>query len=303
MITRGGAAPFRIAGLLTCHNRKDKTLKCIEALFAQALPAGCELSVYLVDDGSTDGTAEAVMRRFPEVYLIQGAGDLYWNGGMRVAFDAATDCGYNGYLWVNDDTVLDDGAVRLLMDTLWEVAARVNRRSVVVGSIRDPDTGGHTYGGVVRASRWHPLKFRPVEPADVPVRCATMNGNCVLIPSEVAERVGNLDQAFPHAIGDLDYGLRATRADCQVWVAPGYVGWCRRNPEDSTWVDARLPLVERWRKVRHPKGLPLGAWKVFARRHAGPLWPVYWLMPYVRLLVTSVARFSMKASGDRTHTG
>jgi hypothetical protein len=37
-----------------------------------------------------------------------------------------------------------------------------------------------------------------------------------------------------------------------------------------------------------PKGLPPQEWSVFARRHAGVLWPIYWLLPYMRLFITSI---------------
>ena len=44
-----------IATLITCHNRKDKTLACLDALFSNHLPDRVLLDVFLVDDGSTDG--------------------------------------------------------------------------------------------------------------------------------------------------------------------------------------------------------------------------------------------------------
>ncbi len=50
----------KIAALLTCFNRKQKTLACLEALFNQELPADVDISTYLVDDASTDGTRDAV---------------------------------------------------------------------------------------------------------------------------------------------------------------------------------------------------------------------------------------------------
>ena len=47
-----------IAVLITCYNRKDKTLLCLESLFKQqGLGIDFSLAVFLVDDGSTDGTA------------------------------------------------------------------------------------------------------------------------------------------------------------------------------------------------------------------------------------------------------
>jgi GT2 family glycosyltransferase len=79
----------RTAVLITCHNRKPKTLACLAALFNQELSPEVTIDVYLVDDGSTDGTAEAVHQAYPQVKILQGDGSLFWNRGMRKAFAEA----------------------------------------------------------------------------------------------------------------------------------------------------------------------------------------------------------------------
>ena len=45
-----------IAVLLTCHNRKVKTISCLKSLYEATLPKGFSLEIFLVDDGSVDGT-------------------------------------------------------------------------------------------------------------------------------------------------------------------------------------------------------------------------------------------------------
>ena len=56
---------MRITALLASHNRRPKTLACLSSYFAQEVPDDVTLSAVLVDDGSTDGTADAVRERFP----------------------------------------------------------------------------------------------------------------------------------------------------------------------------------------------------------------------------------------------
>jgi len=51
----------RIAILFTCHNRRVKTLSCLNSIEKQAAQGWGKPDIYLVDDGSTDGTAEAVI--------------------------------------------------------------------------------------------------------------------------------------------------------------------------------------------------------------------------------------------------
>ena len=110
----------KIAVLLTCHNRKKKTLQCLNALNIQeGLEVDYNIEVFLVDDGSFDGTAEAIVACFPNVHIIQGNGNLYWNQGMRLAWDtAAKTKDYDFYLWLNDDTILDKDAIINLIDIL-----------------------------------------------------------------------------------------------------------------------------------------------------------------------------------------
>jgi GT2 family glycosyltransferase len=286
----------RIAALLTCYNRKPKTLASLAALFNQQLTNEVKIDVYLVDDGSTDGTAEAVAEFYPQVKILQGDGSLFWNGGMRLAFAQAIKSDYDYYLWLNDDTILDPNALNTLLETIQTLRIQGENRAIVAGSTRDPNTATLTYGGVVRRSPWRPLKFDLVEPEEQVKRCDTINGNCVLIPREVVQVVGNLDPAFTHYAGDWDYGLRARQQGCSVWIAPGYVGTCSQNYQPGSQANASVELGEGLKKLAQPKGLPvreqtlhpLGEWKVFAQRYAGLLWPIYWLIPYRRLLWISL---------------
>jgi GT2 family glycosyltransferase len=239
------------------------------------------MAVYVVDDGSTDGTAEAISEHFPSVRLLQGDGNLYWNGAMRLAFAEALRQDFDYYLWLNDDTTLfPDSLPRML-----RAAAKYGDRAIIVGSARDPDTGGLSYGGVRRMHRWRPFEFTWIAPRDGDVAVHTMNGNCVLIPRAIAQKVGNLDPAFTHGMGDFDYGLRASALRLPVIAVRGFVGECKRNDLQGGWLDASLPLSVRMRKALGPKGLPPRELAVFARRHAGPFWPIYWALAYRHLLL------------------
>ncbi|MEC5029408.1 MAG: glycosyltransferase family 2 protein [Oscillatoria sp. PMC 1051.18] len=289
----------RVAALLTCFNRKAKTLACLEALYNQKLLANkVSIEVYLVDDGSNDGTTEAVSQAFPQVHIRRGTGNLFWNGGMRQAFTEAIKQDYDFYLWLNDDTLLYPHALTNLLDTHQSLTAQGHPRPLISGSTQDADTGELTYGGVIRRSLLRPIKFDLLEPGDEAKPCDTINGNCVLIPRSVVEVVGNLDPAFTHYAGDWDYGLRARKQGCTVWISPGYVGTCSRNYVPGVKRPPRVKASEGLKKIAQPKGLPfedetlhpLNEWKVFAQRYAGPfpLWIVYWLIPYRRLVWLSV---------------
>lgn len=293
----------RLAVLLTCYNRSSKTLASLTALFNQEQKIAIKIDVYLVDDGSTDGTAKAVSQRYPQVKIIQGTGSLFWNGGMRVAFAEALKHDYDYYLWLNDDTILYPNALDKLLECFHSLQQQSEHPILLAGSTCDPQTNALTYGGVVRRSRWRPLKFDLIEPSETAQRCDTINGNCALIPRKVVQIVGNLDPAFTHYAGDWDYGLRAGQQGCTIWVAPGYIGTCSQNYQfGSDEANPSVQLYEGLKKIGQPKGLavreqtlhPLSEWKVFAQRHGGLLWLIYWLIPYRRLLWISLRSNNQK---------
>ncbi len=282
----GAQAPTLYVGvIMTSHNRCVKTLKCLNTLSASQHVGNVQLNGVLVDDGSTDGTAEAVGKAYPWVRVLRGDGSLFWCRGMHRAFETALHHGFDYYLWLNDDTMLYADALARLLDCAAVQRARTGKPVIVVGSTVDEHSGKLTYGGERRAVWWRRTSFVKVQPGDQAQLCESMNGNVVLIPAESARRVGNLDPAFEHAMGDTDYALRATKLGVGVWVAPGVQGTCGHNSVSNTFLDSDLPLSKRWRQMLGRKGLPWRSWGVLTRRHAGIFWPLYFIWPYVRTVL------------------
>jgi GT2 family glycosyltransferase len=240
------------------------------------------IHLYVVDAGSTDGTLDAVRRLLPRAHLIDAGSDVFWNRGMRMAQHAATETGHDFYLWLNDDTVLHPDALARLIET-HDSHASMETPTIIVGTTADRESGAPTYGGLVHAGGMNPVSYRMLPPGESAQPCETMNGNCVLIPHAAYLRVGHLDPRFSHSAGDVDYGLRARRQGCAIWIAAGIIGTCSRNAVDRTWRDTALPRRVRWQKVCGPKGLPPAEWLHFTRRHAGLMWPLVWISPYLRI--------------------
>ena len=280
--------PIKVAAILACHNRKTLTLACLDALYSQELTQLADIQTYLLDDGSTDGTAEAVQSRFNNVNVIKADGSLFWNEGMRTAFQAALDAGADYYLWLNDDTTLYENALELLIKTHHTLSSNGTSDAIIIGSVQDPNTKKLTYGGMIKNSNWHPFHFQLIPPTDTPQQCYVMHGNCVLIPDEVAKKVGNMDSGYSHAIGDIDYAFKARKHGASIWSAPGYAGTCSTNPTEGSWLDTSLSLKQRWKHMKSPKGLPPSDWLLFSRKHAGFFWPVFGFLPYVKLFISAL---------------
>jgi GT2 family glycosyltransferase len=251
----------KISVLLTVHNRKEKTLLCLERLFQQELLQGFIVKIYLTDDGCTDGTREAVEEQFPLVTIVEGDGTLFWNRGMYHAWTfAAKECDYDYYLWINDDTFLYGNCIKRLLAE----SASYEDKSIVVGSTCSTrDKNIITYGG------W--LKGKLITELSVPQNCDTINGNIVLIPKYVYSILGTNDPKFRHAIGDTDYGLRAKENHINCVTGIGIFGECDLHEHPTVWMDPTQPFRKRWNNFFSPLGNNPFEYFYFRKKHYGLL--------------------------------
>ena len=272
-------APLKICAVLTAFNRRQKTLSTLRSFFNQG--QGLELSAVLMDDGSIDGTADAVQAEFHNVTVLKGNGSLYWNRGMAAAFKTACSFDVDYYLWLNDDTKLYPDALGMLL----EDAASIGNLNgcIIIGSAKDPVTAVLSYGGVRSNSKWHAGSFIRIEPKAQVQPCDAMNGNVVLISASAAKTTGSIDERFSHSMGDYDYGLRAVGAGVTLVSGHGFHGQCPRNPWGSLWHESRT-VRERYKRINTPKGLPMKEWAYFLKKHGGPTWPLAWLATYRRII-------------------
>jgi GT2 family glycosyltransferase len=281
----------RILALATCHNRRAKTLRALRSLIRQKIPAAYKLEVCLVDDGSTDGTTEAVRHAFSEVVILQGSGGLFWAGGMRFAWETYARHENFDYLLVfNDDIALYDGALSRLLDTANELEGHGHWAFAVSGALRESSSESIAYGGVIRSSRWHPLRFAKLPPTEQIQECHTLNMNFALISSGAIARVGFLSSEFAHGKADYDFGLRLRGSGGRVVLAPGYLGECDTNPISARSAAVNLAFTERWRRLTSIKEQSPRERAIYFRRHAGFLWPMWWAAPYVRVLAQFLVR-------------
>lgn len=274
-----------IAVLITCHNRKDKTLACLQRLFEQdGLDTLFKIQLFLVDDGSTDGTAEAIQAAFPQVQLIKGDGTLFWNGGMYRAWFSAIDSKieFSHFFWLNDDTFLFPESLRFL----WELSNKFSN-SIIVGSTQSKN-GSLTYGGRSKSGKL-------VYSGSNPTTCELFNGNIVLIPLAVYEIVGTNDIHFKHSLGDFDYGLRAGKLGIKSIVAPGVLGICEGHAEFPTWCNPKKSLFQRISVFRSSLGQNPYEYFVYDLRHFGVFSATFhFITIHIRLIFPVLWTYSKK---------
>lgn len=227
---------MRVAVLITCHNRKAATVDCLNRLLPQL---GEDDKVFLVDDGSTDGTGDAVRSNSSKVHVIGGDGSLFWAKGMRKAWEAALaeSQDWDGYLWLNDDTELRSDAIAKML------AANDGER-VVVGELEN-DKSEIVYG--LREG-------------------GLFTGNCVFVPRKIYERMGIICGDYSHAWADYDYAMMAKRADIGV-VSAGVIGKAEGHPNRPSLKG--LSFKKRWCFLSDPKGWNVYDLWLYRRRNWG----------------------------------
>jgi GT2 family glycosyltransferase len=266
----------QVAVLMAAHNRMALTAQCLYALRAQ--DAQLKIHVFLVDDGSSDGTrAMALQIMGDNLTIIQGTGEWYWAKSMAIAEKAALARGGCDYLlWLNDDTFLDESALTRMV-----VASQsTNDSCIVVGSVRHPVSGDTMYGGITLKGPRFLRQSLPTNENDE-LLVDTFHGNVVLVPLGVQSMIGTIDGNYEHAFADVDYGLRARGLGISLIclfpsMAVGTVNDSRASLYGGSGIVRHLKLV------LSRKNMPFRSTVRFAKRHGGPLWPIYVIWMYLR---------------------
>lgn len=269
----------KIAVLLTTFNRCNETIKCLKSIYETN--ELIDFRFVVADDNSSDDTV-AELRKLPaKIRLLDGNGNLYWNGGMRMAMAFAKEHAEKfGYvLLINDDVVFKPGAISRLLDRLEKSDA-----DAIVGATSDKD-GNMSYGGVRMTSK-HFARFEMIEPTVSYEKCDTFNCNCLLMKSSTFKEAGNLDRGYTHSMGDYDYGMHLKKLGMTVISSSEYVGSCEDNDKKGTWKDTSLPRLKRLKLKEGPKGLPFKDWFHFVNKNYGILPALYHsATPYVRIIL------------------
>ncbi len=274
----------KVAVLLTCHNRKSKTLACLDSLFEATVPPGYTLDVYLMDDGSTDQTGEAVKERYPSVALLEGDGNLFWAGGMRKAWRAAMDAEpYDAFLLINDDVVLYPGFMGNMLKSEEYALEKRGKKGIYSGATINEETRSVSYGGSRLSSNPFIVRMKMLAPGYHPKECMVTNANILWISKNVVEEIGVFDDRFTHGIADYDYSLRAFRRNIPVYLAPGVCGTCT-DDHGNNWRSQNYPLKDRVAYLKSPKGLAYSEYLYYVRKNLPLFLPYSFIMLWMKTL-------------------
>jgi GT2 family glycosyltransferase len=218
--------------LVLAYGEYDYTRECLRSLLALDPPAD---RILLVDNGSTDGTAERARAEFPGVELLALPENRFFAGGVNEGLKRALAEGAGSVLLVNNDLVLERGALGALAaaldadpkrgavspklytyeppDRIWFAGGIVSRgvpliRHRGLGRKDDAFSGGPSGAG-----------------RDGPRRVDYVSGAAVLLGAGALRRTGLFDESYVIYVEDVDWSARARKDGFVLWYEPRARGW------------------------------------------------------------------------------
>lgn len=233
----------RIEIVTPVHNRRDETLQCLRSI-VRAATAEIQLHVIVVDDGSTDGTADVIRAEFPQVEIVSGDGNLWYTAGTNRGIQAALRHDPDYVLAINNDSIFDENCIARLVD-----CAEKHPRSVIGALLLNWTTPHRIFqvspqwkllnGGF---RHWHRQTVWTV-PAN-PWQVDIIVGNCVLYPVQAIREAGLMDEKRLAQFGDAEYTPRMKRIGWKLLIEPRARVFCKPNDPVASFM--RQPLRRKW---------------------------------------------------------
>ena len=211
-------------------NTRDLTVKALRQLLDT--PHACELRLLVRDNGSTDGSADAVAADVPEAELDAGDANLGFAAGMNT-LQAKSDAPL--FLALNSDAWPDPGAI----DRLVAAAERHPRAAAVAPRLERPDGGlehsTHRFPSVTLAAaaaagpaivgrrRARRLLLEGAWGHDESREVDWAVGAALLLRRQAVDEIGGFDERYFMYVEDLEWCWRARHAGWTVRFEPSAV--------------------------------------------------------------------------------
>lgn len=184
---------MNVSIIIVNYNTRQLLLDCLESVIAHT--RGCSYEIIVADNGSSDGSLEAVREAFPEVVAL----DLGSNIGFGRANNAAAKHVGGDYLFLlNSDTLLHDDAVT----RLWEYASSHPEAGVVGGCLTDasgaPAMSFGRFPGVAAEIGYLLTRVKGrafgIPQSREPFEVDFVTGADMMIPRSLYEEMGGFDE-------------------------------------------------------------------------------------------------------------
>jgi len=233
--TNPGPAPLASV-VISTKSRKDELRHALKSCVAQDGFSTGEIEVLVIDDGSTDGTADVVRSEFPDVRLVR----FEQSEGLIVQRNRGVELARAPIAIIIDDDALfsTPNVVRGIVADFDH--ARVGALAVPMHDMCYPDTS---------------LKQRAPDDHDV-LWMAHFKGTAQALRRSVFQRVGGFRASLVHQCEEMDYCLRMLAAGYVVRAGRGdpihHFESVRRDKTRQMRFNARNHILGLWHNVPMP---------------------------------------------------
>lgn len=274
--------------VIPVFNRLTFTTECIKSLLKQTHQ---QFTIIVVDDGSTDGTADFLQQHFPEVMVIKGNGNLWWTGATNAGVSKALQLSTSEsdyVLTLNNDLVVKENYLQSLLKVseqypkalIGSVSVHINAPDTIHFAGTKWNSKTAKYGSQLQKTiPYHQLQHQSdAVPTDL------LPGRGILIPIKAFRELGMYDITyFPHYMADEDFSLRAKKAGYQLLISTQAAVY---NHVNETGLKNRKKnlryYVDLFTSIKSPVNSKY-RWH-WAKRHATIYPPVYFTIDMARIV-------------------
>jgi GT2 family glycosyltransferase len=194
-----------VASVVVTHDRRDLLSEALTAIGAQTRPPD---TMIVVDNASSDGTAEFLRERFPAVDLVALPRNTGGAGGFAAGIARALERGATALWLMDDDTVPEPGALEALLSTFGQHRPALAASRVVWTDGRD-----------------HPMNTPRPRPSGVPghARVRSASFVSVLLDADAVRETGLPVADYFLWNDDFEYTLRLLRGRLGLLCAASVV--------------------------------------------------------------------------------
>ncbi len=214
--------------IITTRNRKSIVLDCLNSVLRMDYP---NFEVILVDNASSDGTAQAVREKFPRVKVVVAKENLGLNGGKNLGQKYAKG---EYILFLDSDTIVD----KKLLTELTKIAENDSRVGVVCPKMyyydcKDVIWYAGSYVNLLTSQTKNIGANEEDKGQWDQVRETQFAPTAYLATRKVVNKLKGHNEALFMTYGDTDYGFRARKAGFKVIFCPTAKLWHRMGSKES----------------------------------------------------------------------
>jgi GT2 family glycosyltransferase len=223
----------KVAVLIPVFNRKNDVLSMIQQLIHQDYK---NIVIVVIDDGSSDGTADAVSSLHPDVVVLKGDGNLWWAGAINKGIEWAQHNNVDFVLTLNDDQKITNDFLSVLMEyTSVYPDCILGSLIYLLGEEKTIFSAGITFAKHRTRADFIAQMAKDVGQFTEPFDVDMLPGWSVLIPMTVVNTIGAFDATrWPQVYMECEFCIRVKQHGFRILTVPKSKVWNDRKDKEQT---------------------------------------------------------------------